>query len=366
MELRQVTEGRTKLLVPIREADTRLFYNPRSEINRDITCLVAKSLNVSRFADVLAGVGARGIRVANEVKIDVHLNDINPLAYKVIRRNAELNNLDVKISNLDANLFMQMNRNEFDFIDVDPFGSPVFFLDNALMCVKKNGYVAVTATDTAPLCGVYPETCFRKYSSLPLRNEFCKEIGLRILIGYIARSAAKYRKGIEVVFSQATDHYYRVFIKTVKGRQKADISLKNLGYLYYCKKCMKYKYKNGFLPEDELCEVCKTKMTVSGILWLGKLKENKIVKKMIEVNYLEKKRLKKLLEIVKNEIDVPFFYDVHSICKKIKMRVPPLDYIINSLKEIGYQASRTHISPTGIKTDADIKTVESTIKSFSS
>ncbi len=369
MELKEIIEGKTRLLVPIKEADTKLFYNPRSELNRDTTCLVVKSLGISKFADVLAGIGARGIRVANEVGVDVYLNDINPLAFDVIKKNVELNKLDVKISNLDANLFMQMNRNEFDFIDVDPFGSPVFFLDNALMTVKKNGYVAITATDTAPLCGVYPETCFRKYSSLPIRNEFCKEVGLRILIGFIARTAAKFRKGIEVIFSQTTDHYYRIFIKTLKGRQNADKSLKNLGYLYYCEKCMNRKYLKGFLPEiieNTRCEICNENMKISGILWLGNIKDDYIVEKMIKTNYLKKRRLIKLLEMIKNEIDVPFYYEIHSICRKIKKEVPPLNYIVDSLKEIGYLASRTHISPTGIKTNADIKTVENIIRSFNS
>ena len=37
----------------------------------------------------------------------------------------------------------------FDYIDLDPFGSPNIFLDSAVKRLGRNGILAVTATDTA-------------------------------------------------------------------------------------------------------------------------------------------------------------------------------------------------------------------------
>ena len=37
----------------------------------------------------------------------------------------------------------------FDYIDIDPFGSPNPFLAAAIGRITRNGIVAVTATDTA-------------------------------------------------------------------------------------------------------------------------------------------------------------------------------------------------------------------------
>ena len=59
----------------------------------------------------------------------------------------------------------------FDYIEIDPFGSPTDFLESSIVRLSRRGILAVTATDTAPLCGTYPNTCKRKYSYwLPLQD----------------------------------------------------------------------------------------------------------------------------------------------------------------------------------------------------
>jgi tRNA (guanine26-N2/guanine27-N2)-dimethyltransferase len=45
----------------------------------------------------------------------------------------------------------------------------------------------------------------------------------------------------------------------------------------------------------------------------------------------------------------------------LKISAPPLNEVLNKLKEEEYFASRTHIKPTGIKTDAPLETVEEII-----
>lgn len=90
---------------------------------------------------------------------------------------------------------MAENFRYFDFLDLDPFGSPVEFLDTALRSVRRNGVLAVTATDTGVLCGAYRNACLRKYLAEPIRGPLCHEAGLRILIGTVVRYAAKYDLG---------------------------------------------------------------------------------------------------------------------------------------------------------------------------
>ena len=58
------------------------------------------------------------------------------------------------------------------------------------------------------------------------------------------------------------------------------------------------------------------------------------------------------------EDEEPFYYDLHKICKKLKICVPKINNTIERLKSMGYNATRTHFSPTGIKTDAKIKTIK--------
>lgn len=47
----------------------------------------------------------------------------------------------------------------YDAIDLDPYGTPVQFLDSAVQAVSEGGLLAVTATDMAVLCGNSGEVC---------------------------------------------------------------------------------------------------------------------------------------------------------------------------------------------------------------
>lgn len=358
----EITEGQTRLVVAEkgtlgrtdrgREKKAPVFYNPRMLLNRDVCCAFVRTLSDVTFADVLAGSGAKGIRVAVEAGHSVHLNDGSRHAFELIKKNAKLNRAKVVVSNEDANLFLSKNR--FDFIDIDPFGTPVPFLDNAVMAAKKEGYLGVTATDTAPLCGVYPKACFRKYGAKPLRSEFCHEAGMRILLGYVARTAAKYRRGIKCLLSHSTEHYFRLYVKLSIGKRKADASLLEIGYVYYCRKCLHREYKKGFLPEGRTC-ACGNPLEAAGPLWLGKIKDNSVLKNVIkESYYLKSPKTEKLLNTILEEINTPFYYDIHRICKNKKINSPPFDEILVALKEEGYNVSRTHFCKTGIRTDAPL------------
>ena len=359
---REITEGQTQLLVTGkgtlgrtdkgREKKAPVFYNPRMKLNRDICCAFARTLDDIVFADVLAGSGAKGIRVANEAGHAVHLNDGSGHAFELIKKNAKINKVNVDVSNEDANLFLAKHR--FDFVDIDPFGTPVPFLDSSIQAVSKEGYLGVTATDTAPLCGVYPRACFRKYGAKPLRCEFCHEVGTRILMGYVARTAAKYGRSVKCLLSHSTEHYFRLYVSLSTGKRKADASLSEIGYLYYCRSCLGRVYKKGFLPENRNCG-CGGQYEISGPLWLGKIKDNAALKNVIKESlYLRNPQLEKLLRTIEEEIDEPFYYDVHRIAKNLKINAPPLDEIIDALKDDGNIVSRTHFCPTALKTDAPL------------
>ncbi|MDI6655602.1 MAG: tRNA (guanine(10)-N(2))-dimethyltransferase [Candidatus Hydrothermarchaeota archaeon] len=361
---KEIIEGRTKLIVPEKgkfgKTETGklkrppVFYNPRMELNRSVCCAAVKTLQEKeeiKFLDLLAGSGAKGIRIANEAGCEVHLNDANEKACELIKKNAELNNLRVAISNKNANLLLQENFSAFNFIDIDPFGTPVPFLDSAVM--TSNGYLGMTATDTAPLCGVYPKACLRKYSAKPLRSEFCHEVGLRILLGYAARTCAKYSKGMKCLLSHSTEHYFRAYVRLLEGKKKADAALEELGYVYYCKNCLSHEYGKGSITSKK-CK-CGSKYEVAGPLWLGKIKNDEFCREVLQKSkYLEDKKLEKLLETITKELENPFYYDVHKTCKKLKIEVPAMEKILDKLKKTGYKASRTHFSLTSLKTSAEL------------
>ena len=366
--MREITEGRIRLLIPgAEEGKPRVFFNPRMRLNRDICVLVVKGLmreTEISFLDLLAGTGAKGLRVAKEAGCRVILNDASEAAWEVIRENAALNDLQVEVCNRSANLLLQ-ERRDFNFVDIDPFGTPVPFLDNAFLALGRRGFLGVTATDTAPLCGVYPLACMRKYWAQSMRTEFCHEMGVRILAGYAARTAAKYGKGVRCLLSHYREHYFRVYLEVYSGRKRADESLGEMGYLYYCSRCLSRQYRKEFLPGKAVCG-CGARYEVAGPMWLGDLVDKDFVLRLIEEAAAEEmgEALRTLL-MIKGELDVPFYYDLHTLGRFLKVEVPPMDHVLDELRSGGYRASRTHYSPTAVKTDADAAALKRLLRSFS-
>ena len=377
MELTKLREGKAEIFIPKTERiyDAPVFYNPTMALNRDLSVLLLKGIKAKKVLDALSATGIRGIRYALETEAEeIWLNDINPEAFKLIVENLKLNfkgNLEVDersailkgekiliVMNKDANLLMNEKFRYFDFVDLDPFGSPMEFLDSSLRSVKRNGVLAVTATDTAPLCGAHPKACMRKYNARPIRGELCHESGLRILIGTAVRYAAKYDLGIEVLFAYYKDHYFRAFLRLKNGAKEGDKALKNLGYLYFDSETGKFEVERNFLP---------SRPNAFGPLWLGPLKSQKIVEKMNEedkTGLAEKKKVAKFLDVIVKELDVPFFYDVHALARRNSLEVRKLSDIAALLQERGYHVSRTHFSPTAIKTDAPFEEVLKTLKAL--
>lgn len=391
--IRVIREGMADIAVPELELFKRgcwdyaparapVFYNPKMKICRDIAVLALQSYQdiVNRDLSVsepLAGCGVRGIRFAKEVKgiKSVYLNDISERACQLAKYNIRLNNLDEKVfvSNEDANLFLSRHaapRNRFDFIDIDPFGSPAPYLDSAIRALRDGGLLALTATDMAPLCGVYPKVALRKYCGLSLKTEYCHEIAIRLLAGCLAMAAARHNIGIKILFSHSTRHYIRLYSLVEYGAKKADEALKNMGYILHCFKCFHREIHQDILlsGRETRCPECGSMLRAAGPLWLGKIVDENFCSKLEEnlrkdyFSHIDNEA-KKIIFLVRGEADAPpTYYVIDEICDKFGLPTPPLKEIIDLLLSMNYKALRTHFHARGIKTDAPASTVVNVIK----
>jgi tRNA (guanine26-N2/guanine27-N2)-dimethyltransferase len=345
----EIVEGTTRLMVPsdhsIRGPGTRtgrVFFNGQMAFNRDISVSFFRSLSPNRWdvLDAMGGTGARGVRIAHEAgdDLEVHINDAEEEANSYIERNIILN--DVK--NAEAHqqdLRCLLTRRVFHYVDVDPFGSPVPFLQSAINGCRRRGMIALTATDTAPLAGTYPKKCLRRYGARPCRSRFGHEVGLRILIGHVAREAAKFDRGIDATLCFYADHYFRVHLHLSEGGGRADKTLDCLGFMDY----------------DPVTGARSLTTTPSGSsygpMWTGPLFDRTILDGMRSYPELaHPRRVERFLEICKEELDVPLFYESDEIGHILGGSPPPLDSILENLRGSG-KASKTHFSPTGFKTD---------------
>lgn len=385
-----IREGEVKVIVPKLAAYVKkpwdyapskapVFYNPTMEFNRDfaVLALQAHQKLLGREVSVcepLTGCGLRGVRFAVEVEgvRRVFLNDIKPKAAWLARLNAELNSVEdrINVANEDANLFLSRHaapRKRLDYVDVDPFGPPVPYLDSAIRALRNGGLLALTATDMAPLCGVHPRACVRKYGGQPLRTEYCHELAVRLLIGCLTMMAAKHAIGVKVLFSHSTDHYVRAYILVNYGARKADKSIKQIGYIIHCFSCFHRATVSGITsPLKHKCPACGAKLSPAGPLWLGKLADKKFCslmkRKTEDREWKQKKRLLKTLYLVQNEAESPVtYYTVDKICDQLNLPIPALQKVINNIRKAGFQAVPTHFNSRGIKTDASADIVKKVI-----
>jgi len=374
-KIKHIEEGLTKIEFPEFDkvsSDAPVFYNPHMELNRDLSILAIQTFQKQQnreidICDLFGGSGIRGIRYKNEIDGvgNVYINDISETANEFEKHNIELNNLEnIEVHQHDASMFLRMKRGEFDVIDIDPFGTPSPFLDSAGYCARRNSLLCVTATDTSALCGTYKEPCIRKYNAKPYKSEYCHENGIRILAGFVALTLSKYQKYIEIKMSHSTEHYMRLYIEVKKGSKKCDESLTNIGYISHCKNCLHRQTSAGLAsPIEDVCPVCGEKLIHAGPLWLGDIQDREFIQSMINETEFKKinseKQALKLLNSCLLEANAPVtFYDVHSICKSLKISAPKLDLIFEEFKKEGFIAIKTHYNPLGIKTDAKIEEIK--------
>lgn len=349
-----INEGAAKIRAPEAEKISRemgVFYNPVMSLNRDISVLLLNSLNKNnmQIADPLAATGIRSIRFLKELAASkirkICVNDHDQRSVSLIKQNMALNRIKqskIKITNEEANLFL-LNSAGFDYIDIDPFGTPNPFLDSACKRIAREGILAVTATDTSALCGTYTGACRRKYWALPRKDAMMHETGLRILVRKIQLVAAQYDKALVPIFSYSKEHYMRVFLRNGKGKNKADEILKLHGF-----------FSNA------------------GPMWTGNLWDKKLAGKMHKNACSNKifrnnKELIKFLGTIKEEskISAVGFYDSHDICEKNKIKsVPKKEEIKMKIIKAGYQAADTHFKGEGIRSDIEMRKLVNLLKSI--
>jgi tRNA (guanine26-N2/guanine27-N2)-dimethyltransferase len=353
--------------------DSDVFYNPLMRHNRDVSLAIIETFDLKKIALPLAGSGIRAVRILkffesqskdelwqkelrgfkDDVRSDVTQSDLNlqqrmqkelfcndksDVAVLSMRNHFERNGLAQythNISKLDANEFLRTKK--WDYIDIDPFGSPNPFLDTAVTQIKRGGILAITATDTAPLCGTYPKACLRKYWAVNTKHYMCQEIGLRILIRKVQLIGTQYDKALMPVFAYSKDHYMRVYFKVSVGKEACDLVLSMHQPLYID------KYRFSLTHFENAKQV--------GPLYVGPLFD--IPQTMFETffekleSYAQSPSEKKWCLTIKHEAKENIFgyYRIHSLAELLNInQLPPLTENLGIRTVFNHESIRTNMS----------------------
>jgi len=333
-----IEEG--SITIPIDKPDIisremKTFYNPHMKLNRDISLSVIKDLAHQMKRPVaiglpLAGTGIRGARILKELDQEiikhVHFNDYDEEAIAIIKQTLENNNCDAAkytINQTHAAIFLLRSKG-FDYIDIDPFGSPNPFLDAACRRISRDGILAVTATDTSALCGTHPNACRRKYDANNIRTPLMHEFALRILARKVQVIAAQYERAAIPILCYAQRHYVRLFFKMKKGLQAADNILAQHDVV-------------DFNLDSGEWSVGKGNNSTIGPMWTGPLQDKKYIGQLDSHPLID--------QIQQESTDIFGFYSLPYYAQKLKISLRTLEYYLEKV-----EGTRTHLDGQGIRT----------------
>ncbi len=363
-----VTEGKVKIEIP---EDRPVFFNQKGAKARTLGVCALRILSRAFEEDLIAadaftGSGIRAIRYIIEggAKL-VYANDSSPYALETAKANARLNRVKsrIKFTQMEAVRFLwRLKEREIfpHFIDLDTFGSPSSFLESAILAIKRNGILYVTATDLAPLCGIKRDAAMRNYGAVTTNVEFCHETGARIVVRAVCEAAARHAFTAEPLLTYFDGSSLRILFEIRHGRK--DYPVREIGFVAHCPKC---KFRVAFKMRgkwESKCMECGTDMEHIGPLWIGNLHRQEFLEEMIrELRNLGDKVSLKLVSILKKmrgEIGLPpYFYDLANISDRLNIPTPSTIAVVEKLKEAGYNASTTHFRGRGFKTDAPISEI---------
>jgi tRNA (guanine26-N2/guanine27-N2)-dimethyltransferase len=291
--------------------------------------------------EATAATGVRGLRLLAESGVfrSFVLTEQNDDAFEALARNARGHPGALAVHGDGRN---PPGVAAFDYVDVDPYGSPLPFVPAAFAAVRPGGVLAVTATDMMVLAGAQPAATLRKYGAVPIRGRLGPESGLRILLMFLARGARERGGSIRPLLCYVREHYVRAYVEVSPNPTPTD-------------------------PVGQIDPRTWDGPTVGadgpyGPLWLGPLLDPGIVARLAVPDGAARPReVAEFLARVSEEagIDRAFYFETNTIAAALHLARPPSrDDLQSALVARGFRAARTHVRPEGIRTDAPRSIVE--------
>ncbi|KAF8394827.1 hypothetical protein HHK36_018763 [Tetracentron sinense] len=354
------------------------FFRHESATGRDLGVLAASVYKNSkgnlRVLDAMCGCGIRSLRYLVQAEANfVWANDANDEYRRTIlsnlSREERVSGSERRwvVTHFDANRVMTecyLQRDFFDLIDIDSFGSDSSFLRSAFDALKLDGLIYITSTDGFSSGGKRPYHSLASYGAYVRRMPYSNEVGLRMLIGGAVRDASILGYRVSPLFSYYSYHgpVFRVMLRVNRGKL---LENRHYGFISYCTQCgNSQEFSWGEL--GKICCPCSNgkvsnSLIVTGPLWTGPLHNASYVTEMLNVaeqcrwagndTYMDLEKLLKQM-IDESDIELPSGYiKMDEVASRAKVNSPPLRTMMSMLHKEGYAASRSHIASNAIKTN---------------
>ena len=387
----------------------KVFYNPAMSGSRTRSIMLMKHIIESGYLgeseiyaiDGLAASGLRARRWLNELpkklvkRLRVTICDMNENSVERAMENHQKfppKNGGGVLNGKQGDLRSAILDQGWHWVDVDPFGSPMPFLDTAIQSLAKKAILEISATDTAALAGSSKTALMRRYGARVKTDGLAHDSGMRVLLACIARSAAKHDRSIHPILSIWDSHHLRVSVKVKKSVKISNKLEENLGWRVANPNLEEVlaSMKSGLTPQSSTetlpmhCflplsyPISRVDNRVSGPLWIGQMGDFEIMSKFTEEeakelcisNFkkenilswnekdfeLQKRKILRSIRYIEEEAQVvncEFLILTDDLASSQNKGSPPSpNKMIELIEKKGFKAARSHYSKPSFRTDA--------------
>jgi len=278
------------------------------------------------------------------------------------------------------------------WVDIDPYGSPLPFLDTAIQSLARRGVAEISATDSAALTGSSKNALLRRYGARVRTDGLAHDSGLRVLLATVARTAARHERAIEPLLSIWESHHLRVSVRVRRSVERANDIEESLGWRVASPTAeeVSSSIQAGIHPDtglDSLPMHCllplshpvnRSDKRISGPMWIGPLGQSGAMASMTEERALElcgpssieddpagwsdkdfereRRRVTRSIRHISEEaltIDAPHLILVDDLASWLGSGSPPSPSgMVEALCETGHRAAVAHYGKPAFRTDA--------------
>ncbi len=318
--------------------------------DRDLGIALARALVPSPLGErsgweMTSATGVRGLRLLRESGVfrSFAFSEANPEAAGVLRENVAR---FPGASAFEGDARIPPPGAPFDYVDLDPYGTPVPFVPVAVAAVRPGGVLAVTATDMMVLAGAQPAACAQRYGARPVRGRLGPEGGLRILLAHLSHEAERQGRSIRPLLAYSRDHYVRAYLEVVDR--------------------LPHPAPVGVIEPERWHGPFVGSRGPYGPMWLGPLFDPALVARLATPEGAARPReIERLIARLQEEVTVdrPFYFEANLLAAKLGLPMPlSLASVQQGLRSLGFRAARTHARPEGFRTDAPREAVEELVR----
>lgn len=341
------------------------FFNPAARPARDLGVLLARHLarqRPLRVLDLMAGCGIRSLRYGLEAgAVSLVVNDADSRRLPLLRQNLAV---------LDGRCLLQataqtaqrrlatalLQRERFDLVDVDAFGSPHALLPLVLEVVALDGVMYLASSDGRGSTGHDRRAGLRHLGASARCHPASWELALRLQLGVIARSAWCQGRGVEPLFSFSDGRTFRTAVRL--RRHPGPDEEHELGLVAICHRCGDQQVQPLVdLKGWQGCRCPSQRLAISGPLWIGSLQEISTLAAMADEAdatpiSLCKEGARVLSRLRQDGGHPARCWPNALIARELKSSQPPLQQLVCRLRAEGHQASISGVMPGQLRSDA--------------